>query len=257
MKTIVIPDIHQNIEFPKRILKEFYQEGDSIVFLGDYFDSMDPITSIDETCDFLHKLLISGLDVTFLIGNHDISYYESIKLSRTKSRYKTTDPLYAYCSGYTKNKSRRIFDYFKHSNFLFFRSLKMHKIVGDFLLVHAGYNDYHFRPFLSVQDNLREWENELEMFKNSIGRYTILNDCSEVRTGRSHHSSPIWLDYHNEFQGIPEFRQIVGHTYCDNDLNMMRKCNNFCIDNNQTTFALIQDKHKIQIRDFERIIWDE
>jgi len=79
-KCLIIPDVHQNIAWVRRVLAQEKDYG-HVVFLGDYFDSRMPVkerTGVAATCTYLNERLQAlGKRVTFLLGNHDIQYLEA------------------------------------------------------------------------------------------------------------------------------------------------------------------------------------
>jgi hypothetical protein len=238
--TIVIPDIHQNIEFPSKILKKHFDGNSSIVFLGDYFDSFNKDLSLVETCDFLKGIIKDNLPVTFLIGNHDISYYEAVSMMIASNKPYINKKLKYSCSGYSNNKSKKIR---KNLDIQFFKDLKLYVEVDGFLLSHAGFCPYHFKPYVSMKDNLLLWEQEMNNLHEYISSpiFNRLGEIGKNRGGEFEFGSPIWLDFLNEFKVVDGISQIVGHTGRNKSIKEMIKGNNFCIDNNQTTYSIIED----------------
>ncbi len=242
VKTLIIPDVHQNWKFVKDIIDIHYSSGDKIVFLGDYFDSCDPENnSIDETCILLRELYESKIDIDFLIGNHDISYYESIY--NTRKNVGHIKPVKYYATGFSKKRATKISRYFSKGNCPFFEKLKLFSIVDDFVLVHAGFHPSHFKPFTSIHDNLQSWNAIMKELHETISTpfYSILGNVSEIRGGKYSLSSPIWLDFIHEFEPIDGMKQVVGHTGRHKTFSECIKGKNICLDNNQTTFAIIDD----------------
>ena len=88
MKTLIIPDIHQDLAGLKKIFKiEKLESFDEIIFLGDWFDSFhEPpkVSSFKDTCLFLRDLVWENEKtgkMIFLVGNHDLAYIYNNKKS--------------------------------------------------------------------------------------------------------------------------------------------------------------------------------
>ena len=79
-RVMVVPDIHQDIEFLEGIHKAITKEQFSrVIFLGDYFDAyreeMDDLGVFRSYCRLLNSLFENlGERATFLCGNHDLPY---------------------------------------------------------------------------------------------------------------------------------------------------------------------------------------
>ena len=71
MRTLIIPDIHQQIEHVDELLERESGNYDRVTFLGDYFDSYDDSTSIIRTANWLKDKIENYPDWTSLLGNHD------------------------------------------------------------------------------------------------------------------------------------------------------------------------------------------
>jgi serine/threonine protein phosphatase 1 len=149
-RLFAISDIHGCI-------KPFYElvintikltKHDQLVLLGDYIDRGD---KSKEVIDFIMELKREGFPVTPLTGNHEVML--------TNSYYNQDDlPLWLMNSGMTTMesfhiKSIRDLD----SRYLkFFTGLEYYKIIGDFIFVHAGFNDMAPDPFLDKDGMI--WE---------------------------------------------------------------------------------------------------
>ena len=89
MKTLVIPDVHQDIAGVKKVFEiEKLESFDEIVFLGDWFDSFhEPpkVASFKDTCLFLRDLVWYNKDskMVFLVGNNDLAYIYNNKKKRS------------------------------------------------------------------------------------------------------------------------------------------------------------------------------
>lgn len=93
MKTLVIPDIHENGVF-RRAVEAKAETADAVVCLGDYFDKWGGIDyETHETIDWVVKKL-EDPKWTLLLGNHDMHYL-----------YANKELL---CSGYNPDRKKLI-----------------------------------------------------------------------------------------------------------------------------------------------------
>lgn len=243
---IVIPDIHQNIKFAEDILSLHYNDNEEVLFLGDYFDTFNKeLPGVKKVCEFLNELYQKE-NFTFLMGNHDIPYYEAYMLAKDKGAEYAHKPFKYYCSGYTNNKAKKIY---KTLDYRFFRSMKLFIQKYGYTFSHAGFSPYVFSPCKNIQENLEMWLEEETNLHMTIGSPI----CSKIyqigpsRGGRFVRAGgPLWLDFMEEFEPIEGLLQVVGHTGRKKSLKEWEKDGNFCIDNNQTTYMIINEK-KIEI----------
>jgi len=220
MKTLVIPDVHQRVNFVKHIL-ENEKEYDEVVFLGDWFDSFfDPpkVAGFEETCEYLKYLVLEHPNrdkFVFLLGNHDLGYiyenknYSDRPISRT---------IKYYCSGFTTSKAKK----FRHVFFdkglkdeFFFKHFKLAYMTQGWSLSHAGISSKHF-PFGYTIDRL---VNELlpDVFKNfrnlEYNHNWLISGAGTYRGGSCSVGGVLWYDWRAEFSACLEVgKQIVGHT---------------------------------------------
>ncbi|MBN1107814.1 MAG: serine/threonine protein phosphatase [Bacteroidales bacterium] len=140
-RLFAIGDIHGCFEtFHELVIDELrIKKSDRLILLGDYIDR-GPRSR--EVVDFILDLMAAGYDVIPLTGNHEAMLLESY-----------TDPgmLYQWYmnSGETTLQSMGVDDVKKiGSKYLnFFSGLKFYESSGDFLFVHAGFNDQLADPF--------------------------------------------------------------------------------------------------------------
>lgn len=115
------------------------KKTDRLILLGDYIDRGE---QSKEVIDFIIDLRKKGFDVTPLIGNHESMLLES---------YSDPGMLYLWFmnSGEATLKSFGIQDIKEmESRYInFFSTLKFFESSGNFLFVHAGFNDYASDPF--------------------------------------------------------------------------------------------------------------
>ncbi len=180
----IIPDIHNKWFEAEEIIDKC--GADKVVFLGDYFDSFgDTIEITFETAEWL-KDSMKKSNRTHLMGNHDLSY--------------RSEP--DRCSGFSESKLWAII-----MAKVELSDLHNYCWVDDWLCTHAGLT----RQFMSSLNHknlfITEFLDDLE--ENYPYR---LRQCSNFRGGADAHSGIYWCDY-NEFEDIPNVKQIFGHTH--------------------------------------------
>lgn len=248
MKTLVIPDVHQNIEACQKFLDKCEKVHDKIVFLGDYFDCFhfQPHVGVKETCHWLndtHNRL--GDKAIWLSGNHEISYMEEFYAKKTYAR-KDYEKRY-FCSGYTREKANKII---RTINEHFFNSLKLFHEDEYFIYSHAGFNHRLFQPFKSFDENMVIFETQWRNFKNNVKG--ILNKLPTntiwrvgyARGGMHGFGGPLWCDW-SEFLTLPNMpkKQIVGHTP---SALVKERDGNYCVDT-QLRYCLSIDNNQVNI----------
>ena len=238
--TVYIPDIHQDIEFVNRILYN-HSSADKYIFLGDYWDTFDQNLDI---VDFSHKLLTIweklGDKAVWLIGNHDIAYCYACTTAIQKDGTKIVKKYNPYeCSGYTRNKAQKVA---KIMPMEFWNSLKLADYDSDnnILASHAGFSPNQI-PY-TYQDG-KMWgafvsvaNQELNQIKHIDARGHWIVAIPESRGGNNKYGGPLWKDWSEFTDSIPDLIQIVGHTTRWNDVRI--NGNNYCIDAMQTAYAV-------------------
>ncbi|HOP00407.1 MAG TPA: metallophosphoesterase family protein [Bacteroidales bacterium] len=140
-RLFAIGDIHGCFEtFHELVINRIrIKKSDRLILLGDYIDR-GPRSR--EVTDLIMDLIKKGFDVTPLAGNHEAMLLESY-----------TDPGMIYQwymnSGETTLQSMGVDDVRKiGKEYLdFFSDMKFFESAGDFLFVHAGFNDNLDDPF--------------------------------------------------------------------------------------------------------------
>lgn len=206
---VIIPDIHNKWFEAEEILDK---EGDSnVIFLGDYFDDFDDtLETTYQTAEWLKKSMTNPNRV-HLLGNHDLSYIDE--------RYR--------CSGFSEGKMFAI-----RNAGVDLTKLQHYCWAGDWLCTHAGLTRDFFSAFNHKNLYIHEFLDDM------VDNYTNrLYNCSASRGGRDAHSGIVWCDY-NEFEPIPNVKQIFGHTHGDVRL---KDDNNICIDTWLEYYAVYSD----------------
>ena len=115
------------------------EKSDKLILLGDYIDRGEYSR---EVIDFIIDLGKKGFDITPLSGNHELMLLEAY-------RDPGMLPLWFMNSGVTTLISYDIQDIrdMPGQYIEFFSGLEYFKSIGDFLFVHAGFNDIAEDPF--------------------------------------------------------------------------------------------------------------
>lgn len=236
-KVLVIPDVHQDINWVEHILSKWESKVDHIIWLGDWFDTFDPKPAYGAgaTAEWLKERMESTND-TFIIGNHDMVYMEAIMIGRN----------YNYiCSGATKSKCEKIKKYLTKKEWSRFEPFAILNRLNDkFVFSHAGIAE-SLLPYVPDNDYSKSLSKLYDMAKehmtDKIYEYSPIFGAGKSRGGNENVGGIIWSDFN--FDHVPfkdgNYKQIVGHTgymntirYIDDDL---------CIDGNQSTWAIIND----------------
>jgi len=243
-RILVIPDIHQCLDFADRALKA--EPFDHVVFLGDYFDCFETpdnqkYFSVAKTCEWLNEKYDElGDKATWLVGNHDLSYLGTYR----PNTYEIHRPQgFCICSGWTKNKAS---EFNKKISPAWIEALELCAEGNGYVFSHAGFHYQQLEdPTSSVRDNIirlaREWRENRFEFREHGFHWTT--ECGACRGGMGTIGSPLWLDWDNEFVPMEEIRQIVGHTN-GRDVrtkNLTQTKVDYCLDAYRTTYAIVTE----------------
>lgn len=140
-RLFAIGDIHGCFDALKELVENEIRlnKSDMLVFLGDYIDR-GPHSK--EVIDYIMTLQDSGFQIVPLRGNHEEMLLNALGNDNELS-------LWFYNGG---NKTLLSFgitspNHFDEKYISFFRSLGYYHIAGDFVFVHAGFNDQTDDPF--------------------------------------------------------------------------------------------------------------
>jgi serine/threonine protein phosphatase 1 len=140
-RLIAIGDIHGCFTtFYELVVRTIdLKKSDRLILLGDYIDRGEQSR---EVVDFIIDLVEKGFDITPLTGNHEMMLIDAY-------RDPGMLPLWYMNSGMTTLLSFGIMDIRDMPGHYieFFSGLEYFKAVGNFLFVHAGFNDYAEDPF--------------------------------------------------------------------------------------------------------------
>lgn len=217
MKTLIIPDIHNRIERADHWLQT--QRYDRVVFLGDYFDSLDDdVIDARRTALWLRQRIEGYPNDVFLLGNHDASYWLPQK-----------DEL--YCPGFTKPKAAAINEILRSKHWDRFQLA--HEEQG-WLLSHAGFHVVWMNnPTTSTI--IHRCDKAMSLARR--GKVDPILAFGEQPGGLQRFGGPLWMDWES-FQPIPGINQIVGHT---SDDHVREKSGvhsiNYCLDTREVLAA--------------------
>ena len=178
MKTLVVGDLHGNIEVCLAALKQ--TTTDNIVFLGDFLDSFNRSSKDQAQCLFevLNAIEFGPKNVISLLGNHERSYF--------------CDEM---CSGYNHETARLV----DLSQSRALKLLKPFVFAQGFLITHAG-----------VSKLL------LDYLGLSLEQYLEKGDFVQIgarRAGSDYVGGLYWNDFNTEFEPVDGVKQIFGHTH--------------------------------------------
>lgn len=205
---IILPDIHGREFWRKPVEENLGKEH--ILFLGDYLDPYDyeyiyPRDAYEVFVDILELKIAHPLDITLLLGNHDLHYL---------------DPIF---DGSRKDylRAERIREKLEQNGDLF-DIAKTAQLAGkQFLFTHAGVKqgwlEYNKDLFDRVNtDAVGNCLNSLwHMPSKRLQLIMALAQVSASRWGECPYGSPVWNDIEdmvNDPDELPGWYQIFGHS---------------------------------------------
>lgn len=234
-RILVFSDPHLQIAKVEHILK--YENYDTIVCLGDWFDSFyyDNISHLDATCVFLKKWLFNSNFYTCL-GNHDIHYLYDNQHVRGGGFEKYKSNFITNCLGDILPEVKKKFLWYVW--------------IDNFFCSHAGLNVYHFKPRMNInKQSVSNWLNkeikEAEMQLISGNKHWLYG-AGKARGGNQKFGGILWQDFRNEFEPIEGLNQIVGHTYHSAVIKHVHQYDdstseNYCIDCTLNQYLIIEN----------------
>ena len=239
---LVMPDVHQNLDWVEEVLAEEASNVEGVVFLGDYFDAkISNPPSPQTTADYFLKIEKRlGKPVALLVGNHDLPYLYDIQKQDSNARQTGLNPY--SCSHYHPHASEGIAAKWT----LPFRSkLRAMVMVNGYLLSHAGlHSDY--LPNAN-QKALEELDEQLRRSLETLTTkaHPALASVSPARGGTDPVGGVTWQDWHQEFEDSLPWPQIVGHTALETPQQNGRSWN---LDTRGHHYALL-DEAGIDVRE--------
>ncbi len=222
MKTLIIPDIHQKHSLARSIFEKYVNEVDSVVFLGDFFDSLnETMYDVCMTAEFVKEIL-KHPKVVCLFGNHDIAY-----------RYNNET---SHCKGYTKEKTYAINDILKNYDW---DKFKYYHVEDDVVYSHAGFTRKLIVQHEVLWDN-RSLEEIVEKTdecyrRNQEGIYSAIDNKRDSWGGDF--GGILWCDW-DYLSLVENLNQVVGHTpqyypQITTNLPNHRKTQKVCLKHNR------------------------
>jgi hypothetical protein len=192
MRQIVIGDIHGRTDW-KRILQRSF---DRVIFLGDYLDTHESITPMEQLNNFREILKFRELNdnVILLIGNHDYHYFPGIE-----ERY----------SGYQPTM-RKSFEYELSE----YKSLMQMCFVDEYenVFSHAGLTETWLNDVgISAPSIYSVVDQVNELFQHKPYKFSFYHDDTSF-CGDNIHQSCIWVRPNSLWKDGINYNQIVGHT---------------------------------------------
>ena len=213
MKTILIGDSHGRDTWKQIVAQE--TDADSIVFIGDYFDSFDipGVVQLQNFLDIIEFKKTSDKEVVLCFGNHDYHYMPGF----TGMGY----------SGYQAGLAYQFRDAIEQN----LEHLQMAYLFDNVLCSHAGVGmewvEKHFKNTtitdLESVSTLVEAINEHFKFKPGIFEFAGWNPYGDNTS-----QTPIWirpgsLMKANKGTKLKEtIRQVVGHTHVKSIPDMLK-----------------------------------
>lgn len=231
-KVVIIPDIHNQYGIAEQIIKR--ENPDQIIFLGDYFDSFyDTIEEASNTASWLATSLRKANRI-HLIGNHDLSYM--------------TDNPKLKCSGYSEQKHVVIKKYKIN-----WKKLQLYHWIDDqWLCTHAGLSNLFYKEMTdtkSPSDIMEFSQKDLDKIDDVNYKHKFFQ-AGRARNGSAKVGGILWCDYNEEFQPIPDLKQIFGHTPLPSPSHLTFKdigSEHICLDTGLRNYT-IYEKGKMIIR---------
>lgn len=212
-KMVFVGDIHGKIEVIDFVEKKF--PNHQKIFVGDLVDAFDRTRKQQLACVQKVLSMVDKGDTRVILGNHELSYL-------TKEMK---------CSGYAGVMDALLLPlksemWKKYERYIW---MPEHKL----LVTHAGLSNYFWREYGLTFENLGE---KLEEWKRQQWRISPYGWVGIARGGVERIGGPFWCDFNEEFNPIPDLRQVFGHTGWideskDSKLGIREKgWDNYCID---------------------------
>lgn len=228
MKTLVISDLHNHVDWVEPALMEYLiqYQYDEVVFLGDYFDNFHDTPFIaSKTADWLKGSLMFPNRI-HLVGNHDMPYMCPANASQ-------------WCPGFDRLKLLAINSIITPADWA---KLRPAYHSNGWLFSHAGFQEdlipYNPEGAMGADELVRLAEEALERVKRNEPDPLFLPGA---RFGQKNTGGITWCDWEREFLPYPHINQMVGHTPGSYPRAEHRPdSKNYCVDC-YTTVTLITD----------------
>ena len=240
MKILVIPDVHEDLDFLAKIeSREDFDHYDHIVCLGDYFDSRSAATdeTLKATAIKIRELKSRlGDKLHLLCGNHDLPYY-ALRPDCIESPDKANYRIGFSMASTTIERARVINEVWDES---FWTQLKGAVLLDGVLFSHAGIHPVFWpdapTSLESCQLFSEHWDNAFASIYEE--EMNPLSSIGKARKGSAPFGGPLWMDWVHEFIDGLEVPQVVGHTRWPDEPLIGRSR---CIDLGQVGYGVIND----------------
>lgn len=221
MKTLIIPDVHENLTKLKTILSGM--EYDRVIFLGDWFDKFGDNNSLDTAKFLLERIKTNEQDI-FILGNHDLHYFSDLIVYR--------------CSGFSKTSYINVNSILKSAK----NKFKLIHIDNNIVFSHAGIVPAFQRDLFNI--NMQQKTILQNAFAGKeIHRYL---EAGLAVGGSAEHAGIVWARPSEMRFDKPEdhyLNQIFGHTPKE-EPRLWEPNNKFCLclDTHLNHWALLDDE---------------
>ncbi|NOX45529.1 MAG: serine/threonine protein phosphatase [Chlorobi bacterium] len=140
-RLFAIGDVHGCFDSLKYLVETKIQlhKKDKLVLLGDYIDRGD---KSKEVVDYIIELKKKGFDIVPLMGNHEALLLDAYKNEKNISKWIQNggnETLKSFEINSIKNIDPKYLTFFKELEYFY--------LLGEFLFVHAGFNNDLIKPF--------------------------------------------------------------------------------------------------------------
>jgi hypothetical protein len=245
MRILVIPDLHENLDFLKYIMSiEDSSSFDHIVLLGDYFDShskaLPSLSQVQRVAGTLfgYKELL-GDKLHLLCGNHDLPYY-ALRPACLLDGGAANLMIGEWLEATTMERAEVINELWDEA---FWQQLRGAVLLDGWLFSHAGVHPHHWNAggatlearYAQFEYN---WDRDFARIHQQPENEPDLFAIGRARRGTTEFAGPLWLDWNEEFEDSLEVPQVVGHTSC---ANPTQKGRSYCLDFAQAAYAIIEN----------------
>lgn len=241
MRTLVIPDLHEDLEFLEYIFETEDTSGfDHIILLGDYFDRRGGEKSHPNELRLFAQAIVRlkdkfGERLNLLWGNHDLPYYAlrpACRGNADRANWVIGGALDA-----TSLRSAEIINQVWAEEF--WKKLQGAVLIDGWLYSHAGVSKHWWpregkSPTVKTELFGLRWTAAIESIYDEDKN--PLFAAGKARGGIAEFGGPLWLDWDQEFEDHLEVPQIVGHT-CGPEIRT--KGRSHCIDVMQSVYAIV------------------
>lgn len=242
---LVVPDIHQDLGFFERAVHSAVAHGASLLFLGDYVDSADPLWRGPAALTALARALteLAGSHpggCVFLAGNHDVMALRAARFragllaAGEAEQVDKMDQAMPLVAAYSV-----LLEIWPNEFLLRWR---LAKVVHGVLASHAGVAR-RFWPWTAAAEPVEQARVFVAEAQTAWTHWVLNNEESplfEVGPARGGDddavAGPLWLDWNSEFVDDLPLPQVVGHT---RGREPKRKDRSWCIDAGQHFVGLI------------------